>query len=133
MKATSKKTHVSALVLLFAVTGLMAQAVFAYKTYLLEENYYAIVCTDGQIFSYSGSSSGLSTVGPALCEGHGGIVAGGGGGVTATKAPRDVVNAMKSCKGGKGKRVSSTAIQCPGKVRAAQDHNSARSNKTSSK
>lgn len=36
------------------------------------EEKYAIECEDGSMHSYSGSSEGLSTIGPALCEGHGG-------------------------------------------------------------
>jgi|GEM_PF-5278629 len=47
----------------------------AWVSYQLGDNYYAIRCADGTLHSYSGSSAGLSVVGPALCDGHGGLVA----------------------------------------------------------
>jgi hypothetical protein len=65
---------------LIAATGffaIMAPA-FAWKAYHLEGSQYAILCDDGAIFTYSGSGSGLSISGNALCEGHGGIAGGGG-------------------------------------------------------
>jgi len=50
---------------------------FAWNAYHLYNkdghDIWAIECADGTLHSYAGSSSGLSTVGPALCEGHGGI------------------------------------------------------------
>lgn len=61
----------------------------AWKAYHLEGNLWAIRCNDNTLWSYSGSSAGLGTVGPALCDGHGGI-AGGGGGPDIVPAPVEV-------------------------------------------
>lgn len=47
---------------------------FAWVSYQLGDNYYAIRCNDGTLHSYSGGAGGLGIVGPALCEGHGGLV-----------------------------------------------------------
>jgi len=64
---------------LLAATGIFAitAPAFAWKAYHLEGDKYAILCADGAIFTYSGSGSGLSISGDALCEGHGGIAGGG--------------------------------------------------------
>jgi len=47
--------------------------VMAWEAHKVGEKKYAIECEDGTMHSYSGSSEGLSEVGPALCEGHGGV------------------------------------------------------------
>ena len=70
-----KKTLSLAAIVAF---GLAAPA-FAWKAYHLEGNTYTILCADGTIHSYTGSGSGISISGDALCEGHGGIAGGGGG------------------------------------------------------
>jgi hypothetical protein len=70
-----KKTILIATAAIFAITA----PAMAWKAYHLEGNQYAILCADGAIFTYSGSGSGLSISGNALCEGHGGIAGGGGG------------------------------------------------------
>jgi hypothetical protein len=46
----------------------------AWSAYYLEPGLWAIRCNDGTLHSYSGSGNGLPTVGPALCEDHGGVV-----------------------------------------------------------
>jgi hypothetical protein len=73
-----------ALIATAAIFAISAPAM-AWKAYHLEGNQYAILCTDGAIFTYSGSGSGLSISGDALCEGHGGIAGGGGNGPTAQR------------------------------------------------
>ena len=66
--------------------------------YLLEDGLYAIICEDGHIFSYEGSEGGLSTVVPALCENHGGVVGGGGdGGIRPVAASADLERVMERC------------------------------------
>jgi hypothetical protein len=62
-----------------AVLAASATPALSWKAYELESGLYAIRCADNTLHSYSGSASGLSTVGPALCEGHGGIAGPGGG------------------------------------------------------
>jgi len=68
-----KKTVLIATAAIFALSA----PAMAWKAYHLEGNQYAILCADGAIFTYSGSGSGLSISGDALCEGHGGIAGGG--------------------------------------------------------
>lgn len=68
------------------VLGLMAGNAAAYQAYQLYHNKWAIECKDGSLHGYSGSAAGLSTVGPALCEKHGGVVGPSGGGGAATTA-----------------------------------------------
>lgn len=143
MKIRSVKTQIcAAFTLLFAAT-LYTQSATAYTVYQLDQDYYAIVCEDGQIFSYSGGSGGLSIVGPALCEGHGGIAGGGGGGIDVAAAPAQLKRAMNSCKG--GKQVARNTTACKARVRPnrwetarqtlpaakpATSHNASRSNRT---
>ncbi len=88
----------------------------AWTAYHLGKNKWAIECANGQMFSYSGSSAGLDTVGPALCPGGltgpGGnrpvivnnppaevrqVVEGDGGCTPVFPLPRGVSNA-KVCK-----------------------------------
>ncbi|ANV87342.1 hypothetical protein [Picosynechococcus sp. PCC 7117] len=62
--------------------SLMPQSALAWNAYHLYNkdgrDIWAIECADGTLHSYAGSSSGLGTVGPALCEDHGGIANPGG-------------------------------------------------------
>ena len=73
---------------LVAIAGIFAisSPAMAWKAYHLEGNKYAILCADGAIFTYSGSGSGLSISGDALCKDHGGVAGGGPtGGVKKAK------------------------------------------------
>jgi len=57
-----------------AFSSSQAMAWKAYHLYGSEGGeVWAIECNDGTLHSYSGSSDGLSVVGPPLCEEHGGI------------------------------------------------------------
>ena len=103
------------LVLAFGITGVFSPVASAYTVYQLKQNYYAIVCADGQIFSYSGSASGIGIVAPSLCEGHGGIAGGSGGRPTATKATKMILNAARSCKA--GKKITANTVQCPTRIK----------------
>jgi hypothetical protein len=115
MKKLSLKTKLGSLVILLGMSGAFAPVASAYTVYLLKQNYYAIVCADGQIFSYSGSAGGVGIVAPSLCEGHGGIAGGSGGGLTTVKATKAVSSAARSCRA--GKKVDSATIQCPTRIR----------------
>ena len=115
MKNLSLSKKIGFLILALGITGVFAPIASAYTVYQLKQNYYAIVCADGQIFSYSGSASGIGIVAPSLCEGHGGIAGGSGGGPTATKATKMIVNAARSCK--TGKKVSANTMQCPTRIK----------------
>jgi len=59
------------------LTALFSSQAYAWNAYHLYNkdgtDIWAVECADGSLFSYAGSSGGLSIVGPALCEGHGGI------------------------------------------------------------
>ncbi len=134
-----------ALALILGLGAVTAPSAMAYKVYQLEDKYYAIVCADGQIFSYSGGAGGLSTVGPALCETHGGVAGGGEGRPQVERAPADVARIGQRCDKA-GRDVRDGVKQCPGKVRVrrdrpsaepqqqapGQDYNAARSNKPTS-
>jgi len=111
MKTLSLTARIGSFILLLGVSGVFAPVASAYTVYLLKQNYYAIVCADGQIFSYSGGASGVGIVAPSLCEGHGGIAGGSGGGLIAVKATAAVSKASNSCR--TGKKVSSSTTQCP--------------------
>ncbi|HEY7883660.1 MAG TPA: hypothetical protein VIC08_01790 [Cellvibrionaceae bacterium] len=87
MKSLLKKTGLTSIALV-ALLG-VSHTASAWTAYQLHHNYYAIVCADGAIFSYGGSADGLNIVGPALCEGHGGIV-GNPGGVDIKPATKDI-------------------------------------------
>ena len=143
MKTVTLKKALGTLALTIGVGTLTAPSAMAYTVYQLEEDYYAIVCTDGQIFSYSGSAGGLSTVGPALCEGHGGIAGGNGGGPQVERAPANVKQMGNRCRQS-GRELRGGVSQCPGKVRVqrtapaaaapaqpapATSHNASRSNR----
>ncbi len=143
MKSFTVKRRLGALALMLGLGAVAAPSAMAYKVYQLEDKYYAIVCADGQIFSYSGGAGGLSTVGPALCEKHGGLAGGGDGRPQLERAPADVARIGKRCEKA-GQDVRDGVKQCPGKVRVrrdkpnaapqqapAQDYNSSRSNKPS--
>ncbi len=60
------------------VTVLFSSQLQAFNAYYLYNkngtDIWAIECADGTLHSYAGSAGGLSTVGPALCEGHGGVM-----------------------------------------------------------
>jgi hypothetical protein len=117
MKTLSFKKQFMALLLTLSVTALLAPAASAYTVYLLKKDYYAIVCADGQIFSYSGGPAGIGTVGPALCNGHGGIAGGSGGGLTPIKAPANIMRAASSCRGAGNKVIDKQTTQCKTKIR----------------
>jgi len=90
----------------------------AWEAYRLYEEKWAIECEDGTIHSYSGGSEGLSEVGPALCQGHGGV-AGPNDDVTPVQAePMEV-------------QLSPDGQQSPNNQRSApasKNYNSSRSN-----
>jgi hypothetical protein len=61
-------------ILLTQIFSFSAHAFNAYHLYNKDgRDVWAIECADGTLHSYAGSSAGLSIVGPALCEGHGGM------------------------------------------------------------
>lgn len=66
--------------------------VMAWEAHKVGEKKYAIECEDGTMHSYSGSSEGLSVVGPALCEGHGGVAGPNGGATPVQAEPVEVQN-----------------------------------------
>lgn len=115
MKKLTLKAKLSALTMVIGFGAFMAPAASAYTVYTLANNYYAIVCTDGQIFSYSGSAGGVGIVAPALCEGHGGIAGGNGGGPTPVKATAELERTAKSCVG--GKKIDAKTTQCKTRIR----------------
>ncbi|MFT5084169.1 MAG: hypothetical protein ACI9Y1_002222 [Lentisphaeria bacterium] len=118
MKTLSLKTRINAAILILGASFLCAQAASAYTVYKLKENYYAIVCADGQIFSYSGGVGGIGIVGGALCEGHGGIAGGSGGGLTLRKASSGVAVAVQSCQGAGGRKIDNKTTQCKARYTA---------------
>ncbi len=69
-------------ILTLGLSGLARAA----DVYQLQVGLYAVICEDGQIFSYSGGEDGLDIVVPALCDGHGGVANPGGGGAAAADA-----------------------------------------------
>lgn len=115
MKKLTLKTKLSALTMVIGLGTLMAPAASAYTVYTLANNYYAIVCTDGQIFSYSGGPGGIGIVAPSLCEGHGGLAGGNGGGPTPVKATAELERTAKSCVG--GKKIDANTTQCKTRIR----------------
>ncbi|TQM89639.1 hypothetical protein [Roseinatronobacter monicus] len=124
--------------LVFGLAGLLVSPAYAWKSYHLEDNLYAIVCDNGYIFSYQGSSDGLSTVGPALCEKHdhasSGSAGGGAGKVTLERASIGVRQAIEHCSardGAKAVREHRNVMHCPGRMEG-QDYNSSRSNRIKS-
>ncbi len=111
------KRKIGILMFILGASSAFSQMASAYTVYLLANNYYAIVCTDGQIFSYSGGPSGVGIVAPALCEGHGGIAGGSGGVMTATKASPAIARVAKSCLRGSGRKIDKSTTQCKTKIR----------------
>lgn len=82
------------------VLGLMAGNTMAFQAYQLYHNKWAILCNDGSVHSYSGSAQGLSTVGPALCEKHGGVVGPTGGAGVQQGKPANASGLMAAPAGG---------------------------------
>ena len=124
-------------VIVLGLTGFLASPAHAWKSYHLEDNLYAIVCDNGFIFSYQGSSDGLPTVGPALCEKHdtpssSAVTGGGGAGkVSLERATSGIRRAMERCSaahGAEAVRGHRDVMHCPGQM-VQQDYNSTRSNK----
>jgi len=117
MNKLNLKTQLTTLALIASIGGLFAPVASAYTVYTLANNYYAIVCTDGQIFSYSGGAGGIGIVAPALCEGHGGIAGGNGGGVTTAPATAELTSAAQSCAGSAGKKIDEKTTACSTRIR----------------
>ncbi len=117
LKTLNLKNKLAQFALILTITGLCAPFASAYTVYQLKQDYYAIVCADGQIFSYSGGPGGIGIVGEALCEGHGGIAGGNGGGLNVAAAPADVSTAMQSCVEGRAKKVNANSMACPTRIR----------------
>lgn len=117
MNTLNLKAQLTTLALIASIGGLFSPVASAYTVYTLANNYYAIVCTDGQIFSYSGGPSGIGIVAPSLCEGHGGIAGGNGGGLTALPATAEVSSATQSCVGTGGRKVNAETTACSTRIR----------------
>jgi|GEM_PF-2260531 len=109
--------HTAVSVALLFASAVITPLASAYTVYSLAENYYAIVCTDGQIFSYSGGPSGIGIVAPALCEGHGGIAGGPGGGVNVSAAPAELSQSVSTCQNGAGKTIDAHTTQCHRRIK----------------
>jgi len=121
--------------IIFGLAGLLVSPAYAWKSYHLEDNLYAIVCDNGYIFSYQGSSDGLPTVGPALCEKYdtttSGSMGGGAGKVNVERASMAIRQAMERCSSRHGAEVvreHRNVMHCPGQM-VQQDYNSTRSNR----
>jgi hypothetical protein len=106
------KTRIISWAAIFLLSLGLASVVRAADIYLLQVGLYAIICEDGQIFSYQGSQDGLDIVVPALCEGHGGVANPGGGGV-------DVGVAGPATANRRGERLSSGVTPDDGSAVAA--------------
>lgn len=115
MKSQLSRTRITALVLGLAFCALSISSASAYTVYKLEDRLYAIICADGQIFSYSGGAGGIGIVGEALCDGHGGIV-GGGGGIDVLPADRQLARSVQQCQQGRGEKVERNAVKCVDKA-----------------
>jgi len=61
-----------AMALFFTLT-LFTTPSFALQIYHLQGNQFAIICTDGTGYSFSGSANGAQEAGAILCNEHGGI------------------------------------------------------------
>lgn len=116
MKTFNFKASLATLTLITGISALFAPAASAYTVYTLANNYYAIVCTDGQIFSYSGGPSGIGIVAPSLCEGHGGLAGGNGGGLTTAPATAELQRSLQSCATS-GKKINAVTTQCKTNIR----------------
>lgn len=111
MKPIFTKARLIAAGIALIATALTIPAASAYTVYKLEDNLYAIICQDGQIFSYGGGPGGIGIVGEALCDGHGGIV-GGGGDIDVLPADRQLARSVESCQRGRGEKVERNATKC---------------------
>jgi hypothetical protein len=120
--ATSVKTNrygfvLWSFLLLFGAAGFAKAA----DVYHLEDNLYAIICVDGQIFSYQGSEDGLTIVVPALCEGHGGVANPGGGGVGANVAEAATGRPAQAVADRRAGARAEAAVSSAGTARAQGD------------
>ena len=94
-------SRLSYLAVAAAATVFAATPSWAYTVYKLKKDYYAIVCEDGTIHSYSGGPGGIGIVGAALCEGHGGIADPNGTGTIVMKVQLATVEMrrfMRKCE-----------------------------------
>jgi len=91
-----------------AVGMSLATPAMAWQAFHLQGNTYAILCADGAIFTYTGSGSGISISGDALCEGHGGVANPGGGQVGTVKKAKPAMQSGSSGSGGGLARPSGT-------------------------
>jgi hypothetical protein len=119
MKTIFTTTRLAAAAITLVATALTIPAASAYTVYKLEDQLYAIICADGQIFSYSGGPGGIGIVGEALCDGHGGIVGGGGGGIDALPADPQLARSVESCQRGRGEKVKRNVTKCIDKASPA--------------
>lgn len=71
----------------------LATPVFALKIYHLQGNQYAIICSDGTGYSFSGSANGASEAGALLCNEHGGIA-----NIINTSSANMALKAMETAK-----------------------------------
>lgn len=111
MKPQRSRARITSLVLGLALGALIIPSASAYTVYKLEEGLYAIICQDGTINSYSGGPGGIGIVGEALCDGHGGVV-GGGGGIDVLPADRQLARSVERCQQGRGEQVQRNATKC---------------------
>ena len=56
-------------VIILSLTAVFSSGAWAWSAMYLGGQNWAIICANGTSHSYSGSSAGLDTVGPALCPG----------------------------------------------------------------
>ncbi|MCL7931224.1 hypothetical protein [Halomonas llamarensis] len=115
MKHFFVQTRFATAAITLVITSLMISSASAYTVYKLEDGLYAIICQDGTINSYSGGPGGIGIVGEALCEGHGGVV-GGGGGIDVLPADRQLARSVESCQRGRGEKVQRNAVKCVDKA-----------------
>lgn len=111
MKHFFVQTRFATAAITLVITSLMISSASAYTVYKLEDGLYAIICQDGTINSYSGGPGGIGIVGEALCEGHGGVV-GGGGGIDVLPADRQLARSVESCQRGRGEKVQRNVVKC---------------------
>lgn len=71
----------------------LATPVFALKVYHLQGNQYAIICSDGTGYSFSGSANGASEAGAILCNEHGGVA-----NIINAKSANMALKSMESAK-----------------------------------
>lgn len=116
MKLIFTKNRLAAAAITLVASALTIPAASAYTVYQLEPGLYAIVCQDGTINSYSGGPEGIGIVGPALCEGHGGIAGGGDDGINVLPADRQLARSVESCQQGRGEQVRRNVMRCADKA-----------------